>query len=159
MQTIPLSRVDEITDEMFFIEDELKFEQMVDDLGARQPFVFTYLMTIGEGDFNDEEREMLLLLGVIVWRIMSSQEEIAPVSEDRLDQVEQLNMPLLEKLAGDESGFAASVENMITAHNQPEVLRYVVESIVDDEEESGIREINQGILIIFIKIVIDCLDG
>jgi len=159
MNTIPARTVDEITEELFFLDNELVFEQMVNDLGEDQPFIFTYLMTIGEGDFNDEEREMMLLLGVIIWRIMSKEKETLPtVSEESLDKVEQENMPLLEQLAEDESTFASSARGLLRDYNQPEILSYVIESVVAEAEESEVREVNQGIMIIFLKIVIDCLD-
>ncbi len=159
MNTIPARTVDEITEELFFLDNELVFEQMVNDLGEDQPFIFTYLMTIGEGDFNDEEREMMLLLGVIIWRIMSKEKATLPtVSEESLDKVEQENMPLLEQLAEDESSFASSARELLRDYNQPEILSYVIESVVAEAEESEVREVYQGIMIIFLKIVIDCLD-
>ncbi|MCI4667005.1 MAG: hypothetical protein MRZ79_02510 [Bacteroidia bacterium] len=160
MNTIPATVVDEITEELFFLENELVFEQMVNDLGEEQPFVFTYLMTIGENDFNEEERELMLVLGVIIWKIMSKGKDGLPtVSEQELDKVEQSNMPLLEKLAGDESGFVSSARNLAVGYNQPEILNYIIDSVIAEEEEGEVREINQGIMIIFLKIVIDCLDG
>jgi hypothetical protein len=69
-------------------------------------------------------------------------------------------MKMLERLAGKPSAqMKKSVEEMLGSYNQKEVLRYVVEALMEEpEERCVIRDENKGIMMVFLKTVIDCFD-
>ncbi|MBC8484906.1 MAG: hypothetical protein H8D45_02575 [Bacteroidetes bacterium] len=84
----------------------------------------------------------------------------APITEQTLDEVEESNIKMIEYLEGEsEAGFKYSVEMITNNYNQPEVLRYVVEALMEEEEEGClIRDENKGLMTINLKTVIDCFD-
>jgi len=159
MNTIPSEIVDRTADWLFSMEDETAIENLINKVAEEQPFILAYLMAMGEGDFNEEERELLLFLGLAIVRMMAEGNTPLPVvTESHLDKLEQTNMRMLEYLAGEtDAEFAQVAANLMDGYNQPEVLKFVIETILD---ESGVslRPGNTGIMIIFLKIVIDCLD-
>ncbi len=135
--------------------------KMVNRMSKQQPLVLAYLMATGHDVLNQEERELLLYLGIVVWQIMNTGAKSLPeITEEILDEAEDSNMKMLEYLDGEsETGFIDVLEKIINNYNQPEVLRYVVEALVEEpKEESMIRDENIGIMMIYMKTVIDSFD-
>jgi len=116
------------------------------------------LFRSGEGDFSEDERELMLFLGIGVYQMLKQgADAIPPVTEDHLDRQEQTNMQMLEYLAEEsEAELMQVTQSLLANYHQPEVLRYVIEAIFEEDAET-LRPANQGIMLIFIKIVIDCL--
>jgi hypothetical protein len=135
--------------------------KMVNRMSKQQPLVLAYLMATGHDILNQDERELLLYLGMVVWQIMNQGTKSLPeITEKILDKAEDSNMKMLEYLDDEsESGFIDTLEKIINNYNQPEVLRYIVEALVEEpKEESVIRDENIGIMMIFLKTVIDSFD-
>lgn len=139
-----------------------KASEMVRQMGEQQPLMLAYLMEAGGDELNREEREHLLYLGIVVWQIMLQGKTSPPViNEEILEEVEDLNIQMLEYVEGEpDSEFIDTVQKIINSYNQPEVLRYIVEALIEDpdEEECIIRDENIGLLFIYLKTVIDCFD-
>ena len=138
-----------------------KAPKMMNRMLKQQPIILNYLMASGDDIFNQEEREFLLYLGVVVWQIMSQGSTPIPeVSENVLDEVENLNIKILEHLEEEsESGFIETVDEIMSRYNQTEVLRYVLEAIVEEAKEGNlIRDEMTGVIFLHLKTVIDCFD-
>jgi len=134
-------------------------QKLVNRMSKEQPLVLAYLMAVDNDIFNQSEREVLLFLGVVVWQIMLQGNRPLPkVTEKILDKAEAANLKMAEYLRGEtEAGFEEATRKIIGSYKQPEVLRYVVEAIMEDTEESSpIREENKGIMFLDLKTVIDC---
>ena len=137
-------------------------QKLVNRMSKEQPVVLAYLMAVDNDIFNQGEREVLLFLGVVVWQIMLQGNRPLPmVTEKILDEAEAGNLKMAEYLRGEtEAGFEEASRKIIGSYKQPEVLRYVVEAIMEDTEESSpIREENKGIMFLDLKTVIDCFDA
>ncbi len=135
--------------------------KLVYQMSKEQPFVFTYLMGIGSDLFNQDERELLLYLGMVVWQMMSQGTTRLPkVTEKILDKAEESNMQMIEYLEDEsEAGFIETVEKVVENYNQQEVLKYVVEALMEgSDEESLIRDKSKGMMAIYLKTVIDGFD-
>ncbi len=141
---------------------EHKASEMVNRMGEQQPLMLAYLMEAGDDELNREEREQLLYLGIVVWQIMLQGTSTPPViNEEILEGVEDVNIKMLEYVDGEpDSDFVDTIKKIMNNYNQPEILRYVVEALMEDtdEEESNIRDENIGLLFIYLKTVIDCFD-
>jgi hypothetical protein len=79
------------------------------------------------------------------------------VTGKKLRKAEELNVEILERLASSgESEFIESTQLLIRTHAEPEVLRYIVEAIMEEaEEEPGFQEANKGLAFIHLKILLD----
>jgi hypothetical protein len=139
----------------------LNYPKLITKFSKEQPFILTYLMVVDDERFNEDERELLLYLGTVVWRMMSrSNKPLPEVTENMIDEAEQKNIKMLEYLEGKtKTGFYDTTATILEGHNQPEVIRYVVEALTeDDEDDVEIQEENIGIMMIYLKTVIDCFD-
>ncbi|MBN2090483.1 hypothetical protein JW964_12790 [candidate division KSB1 bacterium] len=133
-------------------------EQFADD----QPLILAFLMSAYDDILNQVELEALLYLGVAVWKMMRHGRKIpAMVTEKRLDEVEATNLKMLEYLDGEsERDFENTVRMIIDNYNQVEVLRFVIEELMEEsEDDEDFRDENIGIMMIALKTVIDCLDS
>ena len=130
-------------------------------MAKKQPFVQAYLLAVGERDFNPDEAQLLHYLGMVVWQIFDrSGQQLAMVTGDMLDRTEENNTKMLQYLEG-ESGtdFVKTVQGLLGSYNQVEVLKYVVEALMEEPEEGcDIRGDNVGAMFVHLKTVIDCFD-
>lgn len=155
------SEIVERTWQTMSVMSPTKVPKIIDQLTGQQPTILAYLMAVGHDILNQDERELLLYLGIVVWKIMSQgNTPLTTVTEKTLDSVEDSNMKMLEYLEGEsQTGFIDAVAVVIKNYNQPEVLKYVIEALMEEtEEECVIRDENKGMMMIYLKTVIDCFD-
>jgi hypothetical protein len=160
MDTIPADVVEATWKEMAAgsVADARKW---ADRMTKEQPFVLAYLLAVGERDFNPDEAQLLFYLGTVVWQIFDrSGQQLAKVSGDVLDRTEKNNAKMLEYLEGEsETGFVEAVRGLLDGYNQVEVLRYVINALMEEPEEGcDIRGDNVGSMFVHLKTVIDCFD-
>ena len=123
----------------------LNYPKLINKFSKEQPFILTYLIAVDGQQFNEDERELLLYLGVVVWMMMSRGNNPLPkVTEKIIDDAEEKNIKMLEYLEGEtETDFYETTDTILQDYNQPEVLRYVVEALMeDDDEDVDIQEEN-----------------
>ncbi len=131
------------------------------DFQKYQPLLVAYLTAVDKDILNQEERELLFYLGAVVWKIMSSEDKITPgANEDRLLSIENANQKIADSLRTTDSvKFADVVKKLLKACHQPEVLRYVIAALMDeDNAENSVRDENLGIIILDLKTIIEYLD-
>ena len=124
-----------------------------------QPFILTYLLAVGGDTLNRVERELLVYMGIVVWQIMLKGNTALPmVSEKDLEKAEESNMRMLDYMTGElGSDFIDTTKKLMENYGQPEVFWYVIEALVEDEE-GLVRKGNEGMMAIYLKTAIDCLN-
>ena len=135
---------------------------LVNNLGKVQPYILTYLMATGNEILDQQEREALLFMGVMIWHIVSeSMPEIPEIFIDVLEDCEEKNIEMLEYLAGEpESEFMDTVENIMTKYHQAELLRYIIDRLLEEPKKGiELNSDNIGMMVIYLKTIIDCLDS
>jgi hypothetical protein len=135
--------------------------EMVNRMSRQQPAVLAYLLAAGEGLLNKDEQELLFYLGLVVWQMMlQGDTPLSRVTAGALEKAQTENIRMLEFLVGkpfDE--VERTVAGMFKDYNQREVLKYVVEALTEEPEEGClIQEENIGIMMVFLKTVVDCFD-
>jgi hypothetical protein len=93
--------------------------------------------------------------------MLQGNRSLPKVTEKALNKAEASNLKMAEYLKGEsEDGFEEATRKIIESYRQPEVLRYVVEAIMEDtDEEAPIRQESKGIMLLDVKTVIDSFDG
>lgn len=158
MDPIPLKIVEKTWKKMSTMSWQ-EITELTNLMRKQQPFVLAYLLAAGHEIFNQDEREQLLYLGVVIWQIMSQgSKPLTKITGDTLDGVEKANIEMLEYLAGEsETDFMDTLRQVVNNYPQPEVLKYVVEALVEEPEEGSlIREEKKGYILIYLKTIIDC---
>lgn len=135
---------------------------LITKFSEEQPSALMYLMAAGDDVFNEDEREILMYLGTNVWRMMSKGEKPLPmVSDKNLFQAEDANIKTLEEIMGESPGdFIAVADNLVQNYNQIEILGYLVTALSEESDDDvEIREDSQGLMLICLKSLLDCLDA
>ncbi|KAA3659717.1 MAG: hypothetical protein DWQ10_08320 [Calditrichaeota bacterium] len=111
---------------------------------------------------SKDERELLIYLGMVVWKIMTKFYGPLPkITNETLEAAEDRNIQMLEYLEGEpDEDFINTVSMLIENYNQSEILRYVVEAIIEDDDDAVyISGEAKGIMLLCIKTVIDTFDS
>jgi hypothetical protein len=100
---------------------------------------------------------------MVVWQIMKqSKRRLRRVTLKKLSKAEKANYDTLELVASDsEADFFSATVAMVENHPEPEVMRYIVETIMDEEDydpdDPPIRDEYRGLAFIHLKIALDAL--
>jgi hypothetical protein len=132
--------------------------ELVEQMKDEQPVALSFLLHLEDLPFNQYEQELLFYIGMVVWQIMKqSERQLYKVTAKKLRKAENLNVESLERLASSgENKLIESAQVLIRTHAEPEVLRYIVEAIMEEEEgEPGFQEANKGWAFIHLKILLD----
>jgi len=98
MDPIPLKIVEKTWKKMSTMSWQ-EITELTNLMRKQQPFVLAYLLAAGHEIFNQDEREQLLYLGVVIWQIMSQgSKPLTKITGDTLDGVEKANIEMLEYL-------------------------------------------------------------
>ena len=136
-------------------------QRLLDVMAKQQPFVVAYLMAVEETLMGEEERGQLILIGLILWQIVSAEKpDLQQITMDDLEAAETANLKFLEELeAGSEMDHMAGLQNLMTNYNQVPLLSVVVEALMGgNEEEPELANENIGLALLHLKSVLDCLD-
>ena len=92
-------------------------------MAKEQPVILAYLMAVDDDILNQEEREVLLFLGVVVWQVMLRGNRPLPkVTEKTLAEAEATNLRMAEYLRGEtKAGFEEATRVIIGSYRQAEV--------------------------------------
>ncbi|MEK9135820.1 MAG: hypothetical protein AAB393_01750 [Bacteroidota bacterium] len=141
-------------------------QAIVTQMGKRQPEVLAYLLATSENEaFDQDERQVFFYIGMVIWQIMKQHPNGRDrITETQLERAEKANEDLLEKMASDSSGdFSSATQSMIENYPEPEVLRYLTQALMEDEEGNPdnppIRDENLGLAFLSLKIVLDAFIG
>lgn len=139
-------------------ESPEKVSEMVKRMDLEQPVILAYLMAAGSDMSNQSDREVLLYLGIVVWQIMCQRDTPLPkITKETLDKMEGSNMDMFEYLEEEsDCDFIDTTRKILSNYSQPEVLKYVIEALMEPDEDCLIRDESKGIMMFYLKTVIDC---
>ena len=134
---------------------------LVDQMGREQPYIMVYLLATADAEFEPHEGETLFYVGLVTWQMMKqSSGQLQQVGEQVLDKAEAANFEFLEQFAKEENGdLEVATRAMLETYPEPEVFRYVVEAIME-EEESGDPPMSdewRGLAFVYLKTVLDAM--
>ncbi len=135
----------------------------IDELQERQPLLLGYLTHTGDGYFSQEEKELFMFLGLAIIRAFENAGvELPPVDENGILAAEKRNASMVQYLAEEpENDVLGTVFNIWQGYRQRGLLRFIIEAMVEDEEEEEvmIQDENRAFMFISLKTLIDCLDA
>jgi hypothetical protein len=136
-------------------------EQLAKRFAEEQPAVMNYLMTVDDEMLDQDERELLFYIGAVVWQTMAQGEGQLPmISDEAVQAAVQANQKMLEPIAGlTDADAAIVVQTLVLHYGQPEVLKYVIKSLMEAVSNEEVRPDNVGTIMINLKTVIDCFNA
>lgn len=137
-------------------------QPFVNRMSKEQPLILAYLLAASEDKiFTRDEGQTVFYIGVVVWEIMKQGTKVPrKVSEKQLRQAKKATENILDKMASDSAGdFLSAAESLVEQYPEPEVLRYIVEELMENEDGANpsIRDENVGLAFLHLKIVLDAL--
>lgn len=157
MRKIPAEVVDRTWEEFADATPE-EATRTIQRMAAEQPAVLAYLMEPAD-ELNEDEKQVLLYVGTVVWRIfLGAGIRLKQVSDTLLLKIEEAQTQRLQGLAdAPEVILTEEALGRISQSPQPEVLRYITEAIMEDEEESDaeIRDEMKGLLFLYLTTVLE----
>lgn len=159
MKTISDETIDQTWQEFVAMIPDA-FANLLSDFAREQPFVLSYLMAADEERLNEDERELLVFLGTIIWRIMSPGDAPLPtIPAEKVIAAEDNNFQMLVNIQNkNEMDYDEAVVGLLQNYNQLALLNFVTNIMLEDEEWD-VRENNLGAMMIYLKTVIDSLDN
>jgi len=137
-------------------------QKIVEQMSEEQPIVLAYLLAMSEQPpFNEQDGQIFFYVGMVVWQIMKqSPKRLLKVTRKKLEQAERANEQFLEMLSSDtEADFVSATKTMLENHAEPEVLRYITEALMEEEDhdpdDPPMRDENRGLAFVYLKTVLD----
>ncbi|MBP7821859.1 MAG: hypothetical protein KA010_02970 [Saprospiraceae bacterium] len=138
------------------LEDEKIYEQLFDEFEKEQPYLFAYLYSESTEIFTKEEHEYLISLAIIIWKVVknndTSKKDI--IDADTIEDIDEQNWEIIEQSAS--AKFRDKVSPFFENYAQQELLVFVEESVLDDEE-SSITNVGREPMFVMLKTVVDAL--
>ena len=161
MKPVSAEVVEDIWQDMSALEPD-EAVKLVETMGKEQPAILAYLMAAGMDDLTQSEHELLLYTGMVVWQMMKEESATIPkITEKALDQAESKNIKMLEYLSEEpDHDFIHTINTMWEGYNQQEVLKYVIETLLEevDDEELLQPDEHKAYMFICLKTLVDCFD-
>jgi hypothetical protein len=138
--------------------------KVVGDMSDDQPLLMAYLISAGEKLLNDVEQELMFFFGILLWQMMSKgatdEEELPEMNEAALAAAEENNARLMGFFDDQASSeMRKQLNEILASYNQPNLLNFVVEVVVEALEDGDIEMASYGPMILYLKVVIDGLDN
>ncbi len=134
-------------------------QRYMNQMSQEQPAILAYLLTLDGDPFNRNEMGYILFIAVVVWQAMKQAPQgLGSVSIQAVEQADEANLAFLERfLPASEWDFEAAIAKMLAEYPEPEVLRYIIEALMEEDEEEPFRDEYRGLALICLKTVLDAL--
>ncbi len=133
-------------------------QRYMNQMSREQPAILAYLLTLDGDPFNQNEVGYMLFIAMVVWQVMKqSPQGLRSVPIEEVERADEANFAFLERfLSASEMDFEAAVAKMLEEYPEPEVLRYIVEALMEEEEdEEEFRDEYRGLAFVCLKTVLD----
>ena len=140
--------------------NEIQSQQQMKKLGARQSDLLAFITTSVE-DMRPDAAEVCVYVFFIIYRIFekSSTAKLKRISAKKIISAYEKNEQMLLKLDGAHDKFFER-SGEIKVSNQPNVMRYALEALMEDDEADSVNltEDEIGSIFLILMTAIDVLD-
>ena len=129
-------------------------------MGKHQPELLAFLTAFMD-DLQQEVKELAIYIAFVVYRMfLDASGKIPKISSKEIMSKYDENMRFMESLEGVHDKLINKIAS-VTVSQQPYVMKYVLEALMEDAEEDGIAltEEDIGFLFILLKTEIEVLDN
>lgn len=145
--------IDSITEALDSHEDS--YDEAIGDLQAKQPILFSYLLSESFRLLTKEESDYLLYLALVIWKAINTQEIAIPVLDsEKIEEIEEKNWTLFNET--NVRGFNEKLNAFFENYPQEDLLAFVEDALVDDEDSFVTKE-GKELLFIGLRTTIDAL--
>ena len=154
MEFITESHLDEITEQLGTMDDQ---ETLFRELANEQPVLLAFLVSDNIQMLTEQEQELLYFLAFIIWKAIARvHPDIPLIEENLLGKIEESNWELLE--GHNQGNFSERITPFFTDHPQEDLLAFIEDSLIFDEESQVTNE-GRIYLFVILKTVVDAFVG
>lgn len=158
MSKIPFISEEAIDKVLLFyetLEDETYYEKIYDRLQTEQPNLSGYLFSEASEVLTQDEHDYMMSLAIIIFQcVIDSGAEFDIVEADEIETFDEQNWEVMENSKADR--FKDKITPFFEDYPQEELLVFVEESVLDDEE-SVVTKVGREPLFVMLKTVVDAL--
>ena len=132
-----------------------KYDEAIADMQAKQPILFSYLLSESFKLLTKEESDYLIYLALVIWKSVSTTTTTAELlMSDNIEEAEEKNWTLFNESKARK--FNDKLDAFFNKYPQEDLLAFVEDALVDDEDSFVTKE-GKELLFIGLKTTIDTL--
>lgn len=136
-------------------EQENSYDEAIGDMQAKQPILFSYLISESFKLLTKEESEYLLYLALVIWKAVDTEiREIPLLDSAKIEEIEEKNWTLFNETSA--RRFNEKLDAFFDKYPQEDLLAFVEDALVDDEDSFVTKE-GRELLFIGLRTTIDAL--
>lgn len=145
--------IDEITEALD--NQENSYDLAIADMQAKQPILFSYLISESFKLLTKEESDYLLYLALVIWKAVNSTIGEQPILDSaKIEEIEEQNWTLFNETNA--RRFKEKLDAFFEQYPQEDLLAFVEDALVDDEDSFVTKE-GRELLFIGLRTTIDVL--
>lgn len=137
--------------------EENSYDEAIGDMQAKQPILFSYLLSESFKLLLEEEKEYLLYLALVIWKAVDLEVAALPLLDsEKIEEVEEKNWTLFNETKARK--FNEKLDVFFDKYPQEDLLAFVEDALVDDDDEDAfVTKEGKELLFIGLKTTIDAL--
>jgi len=134
-----------------------KIENLIQELEEQQPASLAYILSQDFEVLGEEENEILLLDTLMLWQIVNQAYETVNVpNSEKIDQLQFDNWKVSEDLKVTKGQvFDDFVEPMIADYPEDELLYFVLDTLIDEDDDDDMNSESKLPIFIALKTLCD----
>jgi len=145
--------IDSITETLD--NQENSYDIAIGDMQAKQPILFSYLLSESFKLLIKEESEYLLYLALVIWKAVDTKVGAIPLLDSaKIEEIEERNWTLFNETNA--RRFKEKLDAFFDNYPQEDLLAFVEDALVDDEDSFVTKE-GKELLFIGLRTTIDAL--
>lgn len=152
MKFIPEDVVDQVVENIS--SDTTPIETITEQFGMEQPHLLAYLLQEDFELLTDEEQEYMIYLIRVIWLSVDAVYDELPIVETNLiSKLEEKNWATLKEVRAKK--FSERINVFFEEYQQEDLLAFVEDALVYDEEDNIISNEGREYLFVSLKTIID----
>ena len=135
---------------------EEQYTLAVSELKDQQPIILSYILSENFNLLTQKEKDYLLYLTLVIWKAIQQVQATGDlIPTEQIDETEEANWALLNSSKA--RRFKERLDAFFDNTSQEDLLAFVEDSLVEEEEEAFLTKEGKELLFIGLKTIIDCL--
>ena len=136
---------------------ENSYDVAIADMQAKQPILFSYLISESFKLLTKEESDYLLYLALVIWKAVDITVGEQPLLDSaKIEEIEEQNWMLFNEAKA--RRFNEKLDAFFDQYPQEDLLAFVEDALIDDEDSFVTKE-GRDLIFIGLRTVIDTLCG
>ena len=132
------------------------YTDAIENMKNQQPILLSYLLSENFRMLTQEEKDYMLYLALVIWEsVQQVQISLGGIETEDIEAKEEINWQILNESKA--RMFKERLDGFFKNTKQEDLLAFVEDALVEDEEEQIVTKEGKELLFIGLKTVIDCL--